>query len=167
MGDLPIMFCILLRYKNSFSLCEVIEEISLKFCVHPLVFFIHRLLLHFLSIHVLLTHTYSSSFLFSLITSLLLLPSVVSIYHWIYYREHKNRYRKKQTKVVWSHQAHGRREDTKEDAGDEVEGKKTKWQAKNQVDGPSNERCRKEGEEMDAGETRQGIGRQGQMEFSL
>jgi hypothetical protein len=57
--------------------------------------------------------------------------------------------------------AHGRREDTKEDAGDEVEGKKTKRQAKKQVDGPSNERCRKEGEEMDAGETRQGMGRQG------
>jgi hypothetical protein len=35
------------------------------------------------------------------------------------------------------------------------------------VDGPSNERCRKEGEEMDAGETRQGMGRQGQMEISL
>jgi hypothetical protein len=30
-----------------------------------------------------------------------------------------------------------------------------------------NERCRKEGEEMDAGETRQGMGRQGQMEISL
>jgi hypothetical protein len=63
--------------------------------------------------------------------------------------------------VVWSHHAHGRREDTKEDAGDEVEGKKTKRQAKNQVDGPSKERCRKEGE------TRQGLGRQGQMEISL
>jgi hypothetical protein len=36
-----------------------------------------------------------------------------------------------------------------------------------QVDGPSNERCRKEGEEMDAGETRQGMGRQGQMDISL
>jgi hypothetical protein len=48
-----------------------------------------------------------------------------------------------------------------------VEGKKTKRQAKNQVDGPSNERCRKEGEEMDAGETRQGMGSQGQMEISL
>jgi hypothetical protein len=35
------------------------------------------------------------------------------------------------------------------------------------VDGPSNERCRKGGEEMDAGETRQGMGRQGQMEISL
>jgi hypothetical protein len=46
--------------------------------------------------------------------------------------------------------------------GDEVEGKTTKRQAKNQVDGPSNERCRKEGEEMDTGETRQG-----QMEISL
>jgi hypothetical protein len=54
---------------------------------------------------------------------------------------------------------HGRREDTKEDTGDEAEWKKTKRQAKNQVDGPSNERCRKEGEEMDAGETRQGMGR--------
>jgi hypothetical protein len=74
---------------------------------------------------------------------------------------------KKQTKVVWSRYAHGRREDTKEDTGDEVEGKKTKRQAKNQVDGPSNERCRKEGEEMDAGETRQRMGRQGQMEISL
>jgi hypothetical protein len=64
---------------------------------------------------------------------------------------------------------HSRREDTKEDedAGDEGEGKKTKRQAKNQVDGPSNERCRKEGEEMDAGETRQGMGGQGQMEISL
>jgi hypothetical protein len=50
---------------------------------------------------------------------------------------------------------------------DEVEGRKTKRQAKNQVDGPSNERCRKEGEEMDAGETRRGMGRQGQMEISL
>jgi hypothetical protein len=60
-----------------------------------------------------------------------------------------------------------RREDTKEDAGDEVEGKKTKRQAKNQVAGPSKEGCRKEGEEMDAGETRQGMGRQGQMEISL
>jgi hypothetical protein len=29
---------------------------------------------------------------------------------------------KEQTKVVWSRHAHGRREDTKEDAGDEVEG---------------------------------------------
>jgi hypothetical protein len=47
--------------------------------------------------------------------------------------------------VVWSRHAHGRREDTKEDAGDEVEVKKTKRQAKNQVDGPSNERCRKRG----------------------
>jgi hypothetical protein len=75
--------------------------------------------------------------------------------------------RKKETKVVWSRHARGRREDTKQDAGDEVEGKKTKRQAKNQVDGPSNERCRKEGEEMDAGETKQGIGRQGQMEISL
>jgi hypothetical protein len=28
-------------------------------------------------------------------------------------------------------------------------------------------RCRKEGEKMDAGETRQGVGRQGQMEISL
>jgi hypothetical protein len=57
------------------------------------------------------------------------------------------------------------------DAGDEVEEKKTKRQtkrqAKNQVDGPSNEICRKEGEEMDTGETRQGMGRQGQMEISL
>jgi hypothetical protein len=35
------------------------------------------------------------------------------------------------------------------------------------VDGPRNERCRKEGEEMDAGEIRQGMGRQGQMEISL
>jgi hypothetical protein len=69
--------------------------------------------------------------------------------------------------VVWSHHAYGRREDIKEDAGDEVEGKKTKRQAKNQVDEPSDERCRKEGEEMDAGETRQGMGRQGQMEISL
>jgi hypothetical protein len=69
--------------------------------------------------------------------------------------------------VVRSRHAHGRREDTKEDAGDEVEGKKTKRQAKNQVDGPSDEGCRKEGEEMDAGETRQGMGRQGQMEISL
>jgi hypothetical protein len=43
----------------------------------------------------------------------------------------------------------------------------TKRQAKNQVDGPTNKRCRKEGEEMDAGETRQGMGRQGQMEISL
>jgi hypothetical protein len=32
---------------------------------------------------------------------------------------------------------------------------------------PSNERCRKEGEEMGAGETRQEMGRQGQMEISL
>jgi hypothetical protein len=31
----------------------------------------------------------------------------------------------------------------------------------------NNERCRKEGEEMDSGETRQGMGRQGQMEISL
>jgi hypothetical protein len=31
----------------------------------------------------------------------------------------------------------------------------------------NNEGCRKEGEEMDAGETRQGMGRQGQMEISL
>jgi hypothetical protein len=69
--------------------------------------------------------------------------------------------------VVWSRHAHDRREDAKEDAGDEVEGKKTKRQAKNQVDGPSNEKCRKEGEEMDAGETGQGMGRQGQMEISL
>jgi hypothetical protein len=65
--------------------------------------------------------------------------------------------------VVLSCHAHGRRKDTK----DEVEGKKTKRQDKNQVDGPSNERCRKEGEEMDTGETRQGMGRQGQMEISL
>jgi hypothetical protein len=35
------------------------------------------------------------------------------------------------------------------------------------VDGPSNEICRKEGEEMDVGETRQRMGRQGQMEISL
>jgi hypothetical protein len=82
-------------------------------------------------------------------------------------RRHKNRYKKKQTKMVWSRHAHGRREDNKEDAGDEVEGKKTNRQAKNQVDGPSNERCRKEGEEMDTGETRQGMGRQGQMGISL
>jgi hypothetical protein len=47
-------------------------------------------------------------------------------------------------------------------AGDEIEGKKTKRQAKSQVDGSSKEKDGKEREGMDAGETRQG-----QMEISL
>jgi hypothetical protein len=55
----------------------------------------------------------------------------------------------------------------KKDSGDEIEGKKTKRQTENQVDGSSKERYGKEREEMDAGETRQGMGRQGQMEISL
>jgi hypothetical protein len=62
---------------------------------------------------------------------------------------------------------HGRREDTKKEAGDEIEGKKTKRQAENQVDGSSKERDGKEREEMDAGATRQGMGRQRQMEIYL
>jgi hypothetical protein len=56
---------------------------------------------------------------------------------------------------------------SKKDAGDEIEGKKTKKQAKNQVDVSSKDRYGKEREEMEAGETRQGMGRQGQMEISL
>jgi hypothetical protein len=55
----------------------------------------------------------------------------------------------------------------KKDAGDEIEGKKTKRQAENQVDGSSKERYGKERKEMDAGATRQGMGRQRQMEISL
>jgi hypothetical protein len=56
---------------------------------------------------------------------------------------------------------------TKKDAGDEIEGKKTKRQAENQVDGSSKERYGKEREEMDAGDTRQGMGRQRHLEISL
>jgi hypothetical protein len=51
--------------------------------------------------------------------------------------------------------------------GDENEGKKIKRQAKNQVDGSSKERYGKEREEMDAGDTRQGKGRQGQIKIYL
>jgi hypothetical protein len=42
-----------------------------------------------------------------------------------------------------------------------------KNQAKNQMDGSSKERYGKEREEMDAGETRQGMERQGHVEISL
>jgi hypothetical protein len=64
--------------------------------------------------------------------------------------------------MVWSRYEHGRWEDTKKDAVDEIEGKKTKRQAENQVDGSSKERYGKERKEMDAGETNWG-----QMEISL
>jgi hypothetical protein len=50
----------------------------------------------------------------------------------------------------------------KKDAADEIEGKKTKRQAENQVNGSSKERYGKERKEMDAGETNRG-----QMEISL
>jgi hypothetical protein len=48
-----------------------------------------------------------------------------------------------------------------------LRGKRPRGRPRTRWMDPSNERCRKEGEEMDAGETRQGMARQGQMEISL
>jgi hypothetical protein len=48
-----------------------------------------------------------------------------------------------------------------------IESSSFNWQAKNQVDGSSKARYGDEREEMDASATRQGMGRQRQMEISL